>query len=131
MTVRRPLAVLLLVPALALAGCGGGGGEKTPSTAGAETAAGPADAQTATVVAGANLKFAPQTVKAKVGTLALTMTISGGVPHDLQFDDKAVGPPIPVLPSGSRTQTYTFAEPGTYGFVCTIHSGMTGQVVVS
>ena len=132
MTARR--SALLLVPALALSltltGCGGGSTSK-PSSSGAVTAAGPANAQTATVVANNLLKFAPATVHAKVGTLMLTMTISGGVPHNLVFDDGTVGTPIPTTPSGSATQTYTFAKPGTYGFQCTIHSGMVGQVIVS
>lgn len=129
MNARRPLAALLLLPAVVLAGCGGGGGT-TASTAGAVTAGGPTDAQTATVVGNTQLKFAPETIRAKVGSLALTMTIQGGVPHNLVFDQAGLGTPIPTIPSGSSTQTYTFAKPGTYGFVCTIHSGMVGQVVV-
>lgn len=131
---RRLLAAALLAPALVLTGCGGGGsggGSGGPSTAGAVTASGPASAQTATVVGQSTLKFAPETVRAKVGTLALTLRISGGVPHDLVFDDAGLGAPIPVVPSGSSTSTYTFRAPGTYRFVCTLHAGMVGQVVVS
>ena len=124
----RPAALLLLLPALALAGCGGG--DDAPSTAGAVTASGAADAQSATVVGNARLKFVPESVRAQVGTLSLTMTIEGGVPHDLRFSDGEVGPEIPVTTTGSATQRYTFAEPGDYGFVCTLHSGMVGQVVV-
>lgn len=130
MTVRPRLAPLLLLPALALAACGGGSDSAQPSTAGAVTAAGPPSAQIATVVAGTNLKFSPETVQAKTGTLALTMTISGGVPHNLVFGDRGVGADIPTTPSGSATSTYTFSKPGTYSFECTIHSGMVGQVVV-
>ena len=127
---------LLVTPLLALSlvgltGCGGGGDSDAPSTSGAVTAEGPASAQTATVVGNNMLKFAPQTVRAKVGTLKLTMTIGGGVPHNLVFDDASVGAPIPTIPSGSATGTYTFTKPGTYRFQCTIHSGMVGQVVVS
>lgn len=129
MSRRRPAALLLLLPALALAGCGGGG-DDAPSTAGAVTAAGDPAAQTATVVGNAQLEFVPQTVRAKVGTLSLTMTIEGGVPHDLRFEDGTLGPEIPVTTTGSATQSYTFAEPGDYGFVCTLHPRMVGQVVV-
>lgn len=129
MTSRRPLALLLLVPALALAGCGGGGGDE-PSTAGAVTAAGPPDAQTATVVSNKSLEFVPETVQAKVGSLALTMTVEGGVPHNLEFSDKSLGAPIPLVPTGSATQTYTFSKAGSYDFDCTIHDGMVGQVIV-
>lgn len=133
MTVRR--SAVLLLPALALSlttlsGCGGGS-DAAPSSSGAVTAAGPAQAQTATVEANSQLKFAPETVRAKVGTLALTMTIVGGVPHNLVFDDASVGAPLATTPSGSVTGTYTFTKPGTYRFECTIHKGMVGQVIVS
>lgn len=123
--------MLLLALLLVLAACGTQGSHAKASTKGAVTAAGPADAQTATVVAGNDLKFAPETVRAKVGKLTLTMTIQGGVPHNLTFDDSSLGPPIPTIPSGSASQTYTFTRPGTYRFVCTIHTGMVGQVIVS
>ncbi len=126
---RRAAALLLLVPTLAVSACGGAG--DAPSLAGAVSAEGPPEAQTATVVANARLAFAPETVRAQVGTLTLTMRIEGGVPHDLAFDDSGVGSPLPLIPSGSATQAYTFGAPGTYGFVCTVHSGMDGQVIVS
>ncbi len=129
MTPRRLLAALLVLSALVLSGCGGAGGD-TPTAAGAVTAAGPASAQTATVVGNAQLKFAPETVRAQVGTLALTLRIEGGVPHNLVFDDAGLGTPIPVTTSGEATGTYTFTKPGTYRFECTLHSGMVGQVVV-
>jgi plastocyanin len=127
--VTRRLAPLLLLPALALAACGGSGGDE-PSTAGAVTAQGEPSAQTAAVVGNAKLTFVPETVAARVGTLALSMTIEGGVPHDLEFKDKAVGAPIPVVTMGTGTSSYTFSKAGTYDFVCTLHSGMVGQVVV-
>lgn len=131
MTRRRTTSLLLpaLALLLALSGCGGGG-TAAPSSAGAATAAGPASAQTVTVDANNMLKFSPQTVHAKVGTLKLTMTIVGGVPHNLEFDDAGVGAPIPTTTT-SATQTYTFTKAGTYRFECTIHSGMVGQVIVS
>ncbi len=123
--------VLLVALLLLLAACGTQGSHATASTKGAVTAAGPPGAQTATVVAGSDLQFAPGTVRAAVGRLALTMTIQGGVPHNLTFDDRSLGAPVPTVPSGSSTQTYTFSRPGTYRFVCTIHTGMVGQVIVS
>ena len=124
----RPRALLLLLPALVLSGCGGG--EAAPSTAGAVTASGAPGAQTAAVVANARLEFAPETVQARPGTLTLTMTIEGGVPHDLTFSDRSVGAAIPVTTSGSASQAYTLPAAGSYGFVCTLHTGMIGQVVV-
>jgi len=128
---------VLLVPtvlalgSLGLAACGGGGSEgAAPSTAGAVTATSSGSGQAATVLATTTLTFAPETVSAQPGALALTMTIDGGTPHDLTFDDTSVGAPIPVTVSGSATQTFTFKGSGAYRFVCTLHSGMVGQVVV-
>jgi plastocyanin len=123
----RPL--LLVLPALALlAGCGG---SSSPSGGtGVGTATGPADDQAFTIRGTDRLQFDPQTVDAKVGTLTLTLH-NGGVPHDLKFADPSL-PSIPVV-SGDRTASATlhFTRPGTYTFVCTIHAGMTGKVVVS
>jgi len=121
---------LLLLPALVLAGCGGGGGTAAPSTAGAVTATSSGGGQAATVLANTRLKFVPETVSAQPGALALTMTIEGGTPHNLVFDDQTVGADIPVTTTGSATQTYTFDEARAYRFVCTLHSGMVGQVVI-
>jgi len=126
----RTRTALLLLPALSLAGCGGGSDTAAPSTAGAVTATSSGSGQAATVLANTRLKFAPETVSAQQGPLALTMTIDGGTPHDLTFDDASVGAAIPVTVRGSATQTFTFSRPGSYRFVCTLHSGMVGQVVV-
>lgn len=121
--------LLLLVPVLALTACGGGsssGGAGGASVA----AAGPASAQTATIVGDQQLRFVPDRVTAKVGTLKLTLENEGGVPHNLQFADASVGRPIPTG-SGTQTGTFVFTKPGTYSFVCTIHDGMDGEVDVT
>ena len=125
----RPARTTLLLLALGLAGCGGGSGP-TPSTAGAVTATASGSGQAATVVGNTQQQFVPQTVQAAPGRLALTLEIQGGTPHDLAFEDPAVGPALPVTTSGSATQTFTLDRPGTYRFRCTIHSRMVGQVVV-
>lgn len=123
---RSALAALLLAPAL-LTGCTGG--EGTPRSSGAVTAAGPPSAQTATVVAGPDLRFAPETVDAAVGTLTMTMRVEGGITHNLVPDDPSFAS-IGFVTTGSQSVTWTFTHPGTYRFQCTIHRGMVGQVVV-
>ena len=124
---RTALALLLTAT---LAACGGDGSDSGGS--GAEVAAeGPPDAQTATVVGNRDLEFVPSKVTAAPGTLALTMEIEGGVPHNLVFDDEAVGADIATIAEGSATGTYRFPKAGTFDFVCTLHPGMEGEVVVS
>ena len=128
-TAHRRAALALLLTAV-LAACGGGGDEETGG-GGAVTAEGAPDAQQPTVVGNAEHAFVPSTVEAVPGTLELTMEIEGGVPHNLVFDDEEVGADIALISEGSAAGTYTFSSPGTYDFVCTLHPGMDGEVVVS
>ena len=46
--------------------------------------------------------------------------------HNVVFDD---GPASPIQDDGTWIQT--FDEPGTYPYVCTLHSSMTGTVTVT
>lgn len=124
---RAAGALLLLLP---LAACGGAGAENASRGSGTQAAAGPADAQTATVTGTPALTFSPSTLTAAPGQLTLTLRVDGGVPHDLIFQDSSVGAPIPVT-STTGQGTYTFSRPGTYTFVCDLHPGMRGQVVVT
>ncbi len=128
---RRTALVLLVLPVLALSACGGASDAEEGGAGGTVAAQGPAEAQTATVVGNARLKFSPSTITAKAGTLALTLQIEGGVPHNLVFDADTIGEDINTISEGSATGTFEFPKAGTYDFVCTIHSGMDGKVVVS
>lgn len=136
MTPLRRIALLLLVlPALSLAGCGGAGsdaaGSGTGSSGGTVAAQGAPDSQAATVAATPKLAFAPNTVTAKPGTVRLTMRIEGKVPHNLVFGDAGLGRDVPVISSGEATGTFVFPKAGTYDFTCTLHPGMDGRVVVA
>lgn len=123
---------LLVVPLLLVAACGGGPGKAAAgSAASGTTAAGPANAQTVQVDGTNALTFLPSVVQAKVGSLAVTFANTGQVPHNLVFDDSALGR-TPTLNGGSKqVLTLTLVKAGTYTFQCTIHPGMTGKVVVS
>ncbi len=138
MSPRPTRLTVALLSLSAVAACGGGSEGASDGAAGrAEdarsevVAAGPADAQTVTVDTLDTLRFNPERVTAKVGTVALTLTNTGGVPHNLVFDDPGLAAIDTVTGGQSRTQSYTFTAPGTYDFVCTFHSGMDGQVVVT
>ncbi len=129
---RRHLALSAAALGLTLLAACGGSGEADQQSASSSSveAAGAPGAQTATVDGTDKLAFVPDEVDARVGTLTLTFTNTGGVPHNLVFDDKAL-PAIDTVTGGqTRTQKYTFTAPGTYDFVCTFHPGMQGKVVV-
>ena len=132
MTPPRRLALALLLTAT-LAACGGGGDDEGGGGSGGSsvTAEGEPGAQQATVVGNASLAFVPNRVEAVPGTLELALEIEGGVPHNLVFDDESVGTGIETISEGSATGSFTFPAAGSYDFVCTLHPGMDGEVVVS
>ena len=121
----RTAAVVCLLAATAC-----GGSHAPTDGGGVGTAAGPPQQQTFTIHGTDRQQFSPQTLKARVGTLTLTLE-NGGVPHDLTFKDGGL-PGIGVV-SGKATKSTTLqlTSPGTYVFVCTIHPGMDGKLIVA
>jgi plastocyanin len=115
---------LLAVP-LVLVSCSSG----TTGT-GSVTTVGPPGAQTATVEMRNDLKYHPSTVNARVGKVTLTVSNTETVPHDLVFADPGLGQISNLDGKESKPLVVTFGRPGTFRFACTIHPGMTGEVVV-
>jgi plastocyanin len=116
-----PLAAAL-VAVLAVAGCGGGGGDGDTK-----------DAQPASSKPGqiriANFEFKPQTAVVKPGT-TVTWTNADSSIHDIKDTSPLATPTSPSLSQGD-TFSITYAEPGTYSYVCGIHPYMTGTVEVA
>ena len=125
------LAALLVVPVLLVAGCGGGSSTKVGAGGGTTDAAGAPGAQSAEVDGKDTLRFAPNVVQAKVGTLSLTFANTGQVPHNLVFDDSSLGRTATVNGGAKQVLTLKLDKTGSYAFQCTFHPGMTGKVVVS
>jgi putative oxidoreductase len=111
-TVRRRTAIAsMLIPlALVAAACASDG------STGAASADGSA-------IAVRDYEFDPGTLTAHVGD-TVTWLWEGDAPHDVVGD----GFRSPEQTSG--TFRHTFDEPGTYGYACTIHPGMEGEVIV-
>lgn len=133
MTRTRP-AVWLAATALALAGCGGSSGSSgsagSAGSGGALPSASGAPAAQRFALRGTDEdRFVPKRFTAAVGTLTLTLR-NGQVPHNVVFDDPALPGIATVGGDQVGTTTVTFTKPGTYPFVCTIHPGMEGAVVV-
>jgi plastocyanin len=124
----RPLVLLATLPLVGLVACGGSHEPKPGGGTG--TTSGPAAAQTFTLHGNDEDQFVPQTLAAKVGTLTLTLQ-NGGVPHNLTFSDPSLRGISVVSGAQTKSTTLTFAKPGSYTFVCTIHPGMDGKIVVA
>lgn len=106
---RKLLAPLLVLLVLA-AGCGGGDDE--PS----------ADAEPGVVLVKDN-KFEPEETTVAVGD-TVTWRWEGAAAHNVSHDDFESD----LMSEGEFT--HTFDEAGEFDYVCTVHPGMAGTIVV-
>ncbi len=111
-----PASLFLLVLAAACGGDygtnpgggGGGGGGTTPN------------------VQVQNNRFSPAATTVAGGTTVTWSWSSGGVSHNVTFDDGVTSSPT----QGSGSHSRTFGVAGTFGYRCTLHAGMNGAVTV-
>ena len=73
-----------------------------------------------------NFSFGPTTLTVAVGT-TVTWTNRDDIPHTVVSDDKVFK--SKVLDTDEKF-SFTFTNPGTYPYFCSIHPKMTGKVVV-
>ncbi|MFL6721952.1 MAG: plastocyanin/azurin family copper-binding protein [Sphingomonas sp.] len=73
-----------------------------------------------------NFTFKNPVVTVKVGT-TVTWTNGDDIPHTVVSKDGVFK--SKVLDTGDRF-TFTFAKPGQFGYFCSLHPHMTGQVIV-
>ena len=106
---KRYIAPLLIVTVAALAACGGDddGGAAAESD----------------VVTVEDNKFEPKETTVAVGD-TVTWEWKGSAAHNVTSDDFESD----LISEG--TFEYTFEEAGEYEYVCTVHPGMTGTVIV-
>ena len=116
----------------------GGPASPAPTPAASPSAAASGEPSAATVElavgtdAGAELKFEPAEVTAPTGAdVALTFENQSTVPHNLTFQAPInVATATIVAPGASETLEFTAPEAGEYPFVCTLHPGMDGTLIV-
>jgi plastocyanin len=73
-----------------------------------------------------NFNFSPKSLVVPVGT-TVTWTNRDDVPHTVTSRDKKFS--SQALDTDERF-TFTFTEPGTYAYFCSIHTIMTAEIVV-
>jgi len=74
-----------------------------------------------------DIKFNPSTVNIKVGD-TVTWTNDDSIAHDVTGDGFKSGSAGNI--QGGGTYKHTFDKAGTFKYVCTVHPGMEGKVVV-
>lgn len=116
-----PILAAGMAAALLLAACSGG--EAATTTAAATTV--PAGIDFAVVME--SFSFTPAELTVPVGA-TVTWTNRHGARHDVAAADGTFTSP---LFGEGETFSFTFTEPGEYPYVCTIHPGMEGKVIVT
>lgn len=92
----------------------------------AVTVVAPASAPTAASIATTGLLFTPASATIAVGGAA-TWAIAG-TPHNVTFS--TANAPANVATTSNASVSRTFATAGTFAYVCTLHAGMTGSILV-
>jgi plastocyanin len=122
------LPTLATVAALALAGCGGGGGGSSSSTTSSGGGGSGASGGGGAAVTMKNIAFAPASVTVKVGQ-RVTWTNDDAVAHNVTATS---GASFRSSDFGQgATFSFTPTSAGTIHYVCTLHPGMEGTIVVS
>jgi plastocyanin len=132
---KRGAFLIAGIPLLAVVtACGSAGSAAaSPATARPTTPAVAAVTPTAAPVATTNVvirdfAFTPGTIQVKVGS-TVTWTNQDGDVHTVDFKSSG-GSISPVLQTGG-TFSRTFGSPGTFSYICSIHTDMHGMVVVT
>jgi plastocyanin len=94
---------------------GGGGGGITPTP--------PASTNAVTV---SDDKFSPNAITVSPGTTVTWTWASDAALHNVTFNDGTAS----TTQGAGTTFSRTFGTAGTFNYVCTLHAGMTGSVVV-
>ena len=125
---NKLLALILACLALGLvaAGCGGDDDDNGGGGGGGQQQA-PAATSGGGDVTMKDIKFSPSTVDVKAGD-TVTWTNDDSVGHDVTGDGFKSGS-AGGLQNGD-TFKHKFDKAGTFKYQCTVHPGMTGEVVV-
>jgi plastocyanin len=129
----RIVAALAVSAVVMLAACSSSSASPAASNAASGAASGAASVCSESATAGAvavsvvDFNFQPADITAKTGQV-ITFTNTGSAPHTATLDGGQCATPT-IQPGKSDGLTFTVA--GTYKFHCSIHSQMTGTIVVS
>jgi plastocyanin len=137
---------VLIAAVFAISACGGGASPSStptatppnasPSPAASEPTGSAAPGQVVEVTigtdTGADLKFDPAKLTVRTGAdVRVTFENRASLPHNLTFHAPINAATATVVaPGATETAEFTAPAPGEYPFVCTLHPGMGGNLIV-
>lgn len=124
---RKQIVLAAVLAVVAVSACGGG--DPAPAT-GATTPPADTTAPAAGLEASVSIEalaFGPAELTVAAGTTVTWTNDEAGIPHTTTSDD-GVWDSGTLQPGGSFS--FTFDEPGSYPYSCTIHPSMSGTIVV-
>lgn len=126
-----PIAMLVAVAALTVAGCGGSDNKDSGSTPASTSAPAPKSGGGTPTVSMKDIQFVPKTITAKVGQ-KITWTNNDSVAHTVTKNKgfKGAGPASDTVDPGA-TYSFTPKKAGTIPYFCQIHPGQTGTIIVT
>jgi plastocyanin len=131
----RLLALLLAAAALTFAACGGDDEEGGGNAGGGNAATNSGEPASKNAGAADNLRvsvqdneFVPETISVQKGE-TVTWIHEGSAPHNVVNTQEGQQPKSDVFQSGA-TYEYKATKAGTIDYVCTLHPGMDGKIVV-
>jgi uncharacterized cupredoxin-like copper-binding protein len=137
------LTLVLVVGALAVAGCGGGGDSSSTSAATTSTdqaatggGGGGGGASQTVNVSETEFKLNPANPTVKAGSVTFDATNDGQITHSLEVEGPSDEQTLPndLAPGDTGSLTVDLSKPGTYEWYCPIGThrdqGMEGQITV-
>jgi plastocyanin len=133
----RPIAAVLMT-ALAVTGCGGGGGEKATPTSSPKATSTSSPKESAGVLSlqadASQLKFDKSALSAKPGKVTIVMKNPSPLPHDVAIEGNGVDVKGKVVNQGGTSTAIASLKAGTYTFYCSVdnhrQAGMEGTLTV-
>lgn len=123
---KQVVALFWVLSALAVVACGEGSGMIGVNTIDTTGGLGGTTNPLLASVSVNNNSFSPNLVNLARGGTVVWLWADTTSLHDVTFND----PLLSSATKNSGSHTITFQSSGTFNYVCTVHPGMTGSIVV-
>jgi plastocyanin len=129
---KNLFSTLAIASLITIGACGGGGDATGPTNGNPSSPSNPSTPSTptaptvTTAVGVGDDFFTPNNIQVSPGATVTWTWASTAALHNVTFADGVASATL----AGGSSYSRTFSTAGTFSYVCTLHGGMTGSVVV-